>query len=64
MDFYTRSLAIKKEIADNLGIAHTLNNMSNIYYSQGDNTSTIDHSQRVLTLAQETGHVNEIRDAY
>ncbi|MBN4077674.1 tetratricopeptide repeat protein, partial [bacterium AH-315-C20] len=55
IDYHTRSLAIKEEIADKKGIAASLNNIAIIYNDQKDYISSLDYHERSLTIWEEIG---------
>jgi PAS domain S-box-containing protein len=55
IDYYTRSLTIKKKIGDKKGIANSLNNIGIIYKTQGDYAVAIDYYTRSIKIYEEIG---------
>lgn len=55
IDFYNRSLDIKKEIGNKKGIAISLNNIGGIYSDQGNYAKAVDYLNQSLKLDAEIG---------
>ena len=51
-------LEIQREIGSRSGIADSLNNLGNAYYSQGDYAKAIDFHQQSLEIKREIGNLN------
>lgn len=50
-----QSLAIYREIGNRVGEGLTLNNISQIYYARGDDTTVLKYLKQSLSISQETG---------
>ncbi len=55
LDHYQKSLKIREEIGDKLGISKSLNNFGNIYQVQGDNIKALEYYQKSLMIKEEIG---------
>ncbi len=55
IDYYTRSLSIREEIGDKIGVANSLNNIGVIYLEQSNYASAIDYFTRSLVIREEIG---------
>jgi serine phosphatase RsbU (regulator of sigma subunit) len=71
LEFNHKSLNIRKEIGDKLGIANSLNNIGVIYQNQGDIPKALDYYHRSLKIYEEIGDkqgiansLNNIGDIY
>ncbi|MBL4702887.1 MAG: tetratricopeptide repeat protein, partial [Flavobacteriales bacterium] len=53
IDFYERSMRIRKTLGDQNGVATTLNNIGNIYMNKGDYVNAIDYFTRSLLIKEE-----------
>ena len=55
LEYYHKSLIIKKEIGDKKGIANSLNNIGRIYDDQGDAPQALEYFHKSLMLREEIG---------
>ena len=55
IDYYTKSLKIRKEIGDKQGIAMSYNNIGIIYTEQCDYTKAIDYYTKSLKIREDIG---------
>jgi serine phosphatase RsbU (regulator of sigma subunit)/Tfp pilus assembly protein PilF len=53
LDYFSRSLVIRKEIGDKIGIANSLNNIGYIYNKQGQEKEALDYYSRSLKMQEE-----------
>jgi tetratricopeptide (TPR) repeat protein len=56
IEFYERSLIIKKEIGDRQGVRTALNNLAKAYYSLGEISKAIEFYEQSLEIAQAIGN--------
>lgn len=55
LDYYSKSLKLRKEIGDKKGLAATLNNMAIIYQDQAEYSKAIEHYTHSLSINEEIG---------
>ncbi|HEX8127983.1 MAG TPA: tetratricopeptide repeat protein, partial [Pyrinomonadaceae bacterium] len=55
LEYYNRSLKIKEEIGNRLGIANSLHQIGNIHYLRGDYDKALEYYDRSLKMAEELG---------
>ena len=56
LECYNKSLKIKEEVGDKLGIANTISNIGSIYQKRGDNRNALEWFQKSLRLEEELGN--------
>ncbi len=56
LEYYQKSLEIKKEINNNKGIANSLNNIGRIYEQQGDIPKALEYYHKSLKIREEIGN--------
>jgi len=55
IEYYTKSLKIKEELEDKLGMAATFNNIGMVYYDQGNYARAINYYTKSLKIQKELG---------
>jgi tetratricopeptide (TPR) repeat protein/predicted regulator of Ras-like GTPase activity (Roadblock/LC7/MglB family) len=55
LEEYERSLGIREEIGDQLGIANSLNNIGNVHYRKGQYDKALEEYERSLGIREEVG---------
>ena len=55
VNYYVRSLAIREELGDKLGLGYSLNNIGNVHKNKGDYDKALDHLERSLAIRGEIG---------
>ncbi|MBE0661844.1 MAG: tetratricopeptide repeat protein [Bacteroidales bacterium] len=63
IDYFIRSLKIKEEIEDQMGVANLLNNIGIIYEDLGDYTRAIDNYMQSLDIQEEIGNMKGMANA-
>ena len=53
IEYYTKSLKIKEELEDKLGMAATFNNIGMVYYDQGNYAQAINYYTKSLKIQKE-----------
>jgi len=60
LDLYMQSLSIYKQIADTVGIGHTLSNIGGVYYYLSNYSKAREYFQKGLTLRKKLGDKSDI----
>ena len=55
LDYYTRSLKVRTEISDRLGIANSLNNVGGVYFDRKDYAKTLEYYYQSLAIKKQVG---------
>jgi tetratricopeptide (TPR) repeat protein len=55
LDYYSKSLKLRQELADRAGEAASLNDVGKVYQSQGDHAKALDYFTKSIKLRQELG---------
>jgi serine phosphatase RsbU (regulator of sigma subunit) len=63
IDYYTKSLKIREEIGNKIGIANSLNNIGLIYKEQGDYAKAINYNTKSLKIQEEIGNKKGIANS-
>ncbi|MDG2226728.1 MAG: tetratricopeptide repeat protein, partial [Flavobacteriales bacterium] len=64
MEYYSKSLAIRKGIGDKKGIASSCNNIGNIYNSQGDYEKALEYYSKSLAIDKELDNKKSIGNIF
>jgi len=64
LEYFTKSLEIRRSIGSKLGIAECTNNLGNVYRYKGDYQKAIDSYKEFLAVSEEMGDQEGIADAY
>jgi len=63
LEFYHKSLRLREEIADSVGVATSLNNIGFIYKQQGDIPKALTYYHRSLKLREDIGDIGNIAES-
>ena len=55
LDYYMKSLNIREEIGDKLGMGYTLNKIGNVHYDKGEYNIAIEYLEKSLSIHIEIG---------
>ena len=64
VEYYTKSLKIKEELGDKLGIAAIFNNIGMVCYDQGNYTKAIEYYTKSLKIQEELGDKLGMANSY
>jgi hypothetical protein len=64
LDYYQKSLEIRKKLNNDTEIAHSYNNIGIIYFSKGELDSALDYYQKALELRKKVGNDIYVAHSY
>ena len=63
LEYYEKSLKLRKEIGDKRGVANSLSNIGAIYFEQKNFAKALEYCSKSLSLSEELGYPEYIRNA-